>query len=368
MAAGRLAPALLALVFALQTPTSRAAALPKDVQQQVAQHAKDAKVAARSAEEAALKANQVADHSVYVNRKAQAALKHAKKALEGARESANESLSDEQKKHMERAEEKLRDATQEAQYGRGKDAAVEGKLGELKSKLGEAERSELDELLEELRKLRREVEGTEFEEEVRELEGMVKDLKTGKATDMSLDEIKAELENLREAVRRLEESEASRADEASSTSKQPVEKEEEEGKEEGKEEDKDSEKSGRKEYTVGSTRGAIDIDTEMPYGDLEPFGREDTAQELTEASIHESDQMVDQIERAEVAEEKRAVFRALTRLRGAAIASYDGVARSQTGNIDQYNKVNKWRPAHPLHHLAQEESDVSKWAFPEANL
>merc|ERR1719352_1855914 len=79
----------------------------------------------------------------------------------------------------------------------------------------------------------------------------------------------------------------------------------------------------------------------------------------------ESDRMVDQIERAEVAEEKRAVFRALTRLRGAAITSYDGIARSQTGNIDEYNHKNKWRDAHPLHHLADEESDVSHWAFPD---
>jgi hypothetical protein len=109
----------------------------------------------------------------------------------------------------------------------------------------------------------------------------------------------------------------------------------------------------------------IDIDTAMPYGDLEPFGREDTAQELTEDSIHESNGMVDQLERAEVAEEKRAVFRALTRLRGAAITSFDGVARSQTGNIDEYNKIHKWRNAHPLHHLADEESDISKWAFPD---
>jgi uncharacterized small protein (DUF1192 family) len=109
----------------------------------------------------------------------------------------------------------------------------------------------------------------------------------------------------------------------------------------------------------------IDIDTEMPYGELEPFGREDTAQELTESSIRESDEMVDQLERAEVAEEKRAVFRALTRLRGAAITSYDGIARSQTGNIDEYNKIHKWRRTHPLHHLADEESDISKWAFPD---
>jgi len=109
----------------------------------------------------------------------------------------------------------------------------------------------------------------------------------------------------------------------------------------------------------------IDIDTAMPYGDLEPFGREDTAQELTEDSISQSDEMVDQLERAEVAEEKRAVFRALTRLRGAAITSFDGVARSQTGNIDEYNKIHKWRETHPLHHLADEESDISKWAFPD---
>lgn len=103
----------------------------------------------------------------------------------------------------------------------------------------------------------------------------------------------------------------------------------------------------------------------MPYGELEPFGREDTAQELTESSVKESDEMVDQLERAEVAEEKRAVFRALTRLRGAAITSFDGVARSQTGNIDEYNKVHRWRSTHPLHHLADEESDISKWAFPD---
>jgi len=110
---------------------------------------------------------------------------------------------------------------------------------------------------------------------------------------------------------------------------------------------------------------SVDIDTEMPYGELEPFGREDTAQELTDQSIQESDEMVDQLERAEVAEEKRSVFRALTRLRGAAITSFDGIARSQTGNIDEYNHVHKWRQTHPLHHLADEESDVSKWAFPD---
>lgn len=108
-----------------------------------------------------------------------------------------------------------------------------------------------------------------------------------------------------------------------------------------------------------------EVDMSMPYGDLEPFGREDTAQELTESSIRESNAMVDQLERAEVAEEKRAVFRALTRLRGAAITSYDGIARSQTGNIDDYARTYQWRKVHPVHHLASEEADVAKWAFPD---
>jgi len=118
---------------------------------------------------------------------------------------------------------------------------------------------------------------------------------------------------------------------------------------------------------AGVKGAGFDVDTAMPYGDLEPFGREDTAQELTESSIKESNAMVDQLERAEVAEEKRAVFRALTRLRGAAITSFDGIARAQTSVIDEYNQKNQWRNAHPLRHLANEESDISKWAFPDAN-
>jgi len=116
--------------------------------------------------------------------------------------------------------------------------------------------------------------------------------------------------------------------------------------------------------TPRQASGGTDVDLDMPYGELEPFGREDTGQELTDASIRESDLMVDQLERAQVAETKRSVFRALTRLRGAAISSFDGIARAQTGNIDEYAKTNKWRDSHPLHHLASEESDVSKWAFP----
>jgi len=111
-------------------------------------------------------------------------------------------------------------------------------------------------------------------------------------------------------------------------------------------------------------QGGPQIDAAMPFGGLEPFGREDTAQDLTQDSVAQSDAMVDQLERAEVAEEKRAVFRALTRLRGAAITSFDGIARSQTGNVDDYARGNQWRQKHPVHHLADEEADVAKWAFP----
>merc|ERR1719399_1174547 len=57
-------------------------------------------------------------------------------------------------------------------------------------------------------------------------------------------------------------------------------------------------KDGGAEETPVQEKG-IDVDTEMPYGELEPFGREDTAQELTEQSVRESDEMVDQLERAE---------------------------------------------------------------------
>lgn len=133
------------------------------------------------------------------------------------------------------------------------------------------------------------------------------------------------------------------------------------------EEDDDDSAEADAEPQPKSEAAAPEVDMAMPYGDLEPFGREDTAQELTESSIRESNAMVDQLEKAEVAEEKRAVFRALTRLRGAAITSYDGIARSQTGNVDSYARDHQWRTDHPVHHLADDEADTAKWAFPDGD-
>jgi len=103
----------------------------------------------------------------------------------------------------------------------------------------------------------------------------------------------------------------------------------------------------------------------MPYNDFEVFGRADTAQELTRKSMEESDKMIDQIEKAEVAETKRSVYRSLTRLRGAATAAFDGVARSQVGNIDQYAATNRYLDSNKIKHLADEEANTEMWAFPK---
>jgi len=228
---------------------------------------------------------------------------------------------------------------------------------------------------------RRDVEVAATQKELAELEAMTRELELAEANGQvkvnEHDEMKIELEKLRERVATME-AKASAPDTGTLVYEVPSKKHVPLRTVESSDEDSvvsasadssqgvamDGPPEEEAESTPVSEKG-IDIDTAMPYGELEPFGREDTAQELTEDSVRESDEMVDQLERAEVAEEKRAVFRALTRLRGAAITSFDGIARSQTGNIDEYNKLHKWRRTHPLHHLADEESDISKWAFPD---
>jgi len=245
--------------------------------------------------------------------------------------------------------------------------------------------ADLDEQLEKDTAMRRDAEVQATQQELTELEAMVKEVEVAEATHQvkvsEHDELKIELEKLRETIQQMQgktvqdtgtlvyevpakrqlplrtvETVDDSVAPAASMSSGTDQSQEGIAVDSPPEEDTDS--------TPVAEKG-IDIDTAMPYGELEPFGREDTAQELTEDSVRESDEMVDQLERAEVAEEKRAVFRALTRLRGAAITSFDGIARSQTGNIDEYNKLHKWRRTHPLHHLADEESDISKWAFPD---
>lgn len=86
---------------------------------------------------------------------------------------------------------------------------------------------------------------------------------------------------------------------------------------------------------------------------------------MTKDSIQQSDGMVHQIETAQGVEAKRSVYRALTKLRGMTIASYDGIAKGHLKNVDNYNKKHKWRDEHPFKHLAEEEADTHVWAFPK---
>jgi len=364
------------------------------VEEVVQADATNAKEAAAVAKQAAEVANKVATHSIHITKHAKNALHHALGALHDARVETN-GLSKAQKESLKKAEGKLREATKTAEYGKLKKLeerdAVDVKKEHMQEEMDKKsagqmkKEAELEQIRSEIKRLRGELKekcgegGCEDElKELDEMEGML----NKKNSQQDNDELKAEIERLREQIAKMEkQDEGSVNYDIPQVKKGPsheLPKSEDEDEEEKEELMRDVEMKplGKKvdvemeappppaEVTPVQEKG-IDIDTQMPYGDLEPFGREDTAQELTENSVRESDEMVDQLERAEVAEEKRAVFRALTRLRGAAITSFDGVARSQTGNIDEYNKIHKWRKTHPLHHLADEESDVSKWAFPD---
>jgi len=347
----------------VEKPSGIAAAAPASAPQatkaSVKADAMNAKQAAEVAKQAAKVANRVAKHSLKVTGHAKKALTHALGALHDARVDST-GLGKHQKESLKKAEAHLREATKTAEYGKLKkvkeaqDLQKESMEKDLeKSKGGKTEKEQMRQEIQDLRKTLKEknIDDKDIEKALDELEA---DL--DKTNGPINDESKAELERLRQLVDSLEAQEPKEKEvkrkAGLKVKKQPLKSKVDLRPEEA-------------EVAVPVQEKGFDIDTAMPYGDLEPFGREDTAQELTESSISESDEMVDQLERAEVAEEKRAVFRALTRLRGAAITSFDGVARSQTGNIDEYNKVQKWRSSHPLHHLADEESDVSKWAFPD---
>jgi len=346
--------------------------------------AKKAKEAAKVAKQAAKVANKVAAHSVKVTGHAKKALKHALGALHDARVDSK-GLDKGQKESLKKAEAHLREATKTAEYGKLKkvkntqDLQKEDMQKRLDKRTGTlSEREQMRQEIEELRRVLKEknIDDKDINKALDELEA---DL--NKSEGPVDDESKAELERLRKLVNSMEPAPDAAAPDAAAPATTPAgtpgapktaDPAAKASSADGAStlqplDDASTEESGNAEegsVTPVEEKG-IDIDTQMPYGELEPFGREDTAQELTESSIRESDEMVDQLERAEVSEEKRAVFRALTRLRGAAITSFDGVARSQTGNIDEYNKIHKWRGTHPLHHLADEESDVSKWAFPD---
>jgi len=294
-----------------------------------------ARKAAKTAKKAAVYANRVAKHSVKIIGHSKKALKHALGALHDARVDSGK-LGKHQKKALKRAEAHLREATKTADYG---------KLQKLQEDLDQSKSvSEREQMRREIQELRKTLKEKNIDD--KDIDQALDDLETdlAKSKGPVNDESKAELERLRQIVDSLDtvESKSIKSEDDNMVSSSHAKA-----------------LPDADEIPTPVEEKGLDIDTQMPYGELEPFGREDTAQELTESSIKESDEMVDQLERAEVAEEKRAVFRALTRLRGAAITSFDGVARSQTGNIDEYNKIHQWRSSHPLHHLA----DVSRGAL-----
>merc|ERR1719517_394016 len=99
-------------------------------------------------------------------------------------------------------------------------------------------------------------------------------------------------------------------------------------------------------------------DLEVNFNKIAPFGKEDTAKELQDHAAKTQDTLVDAVENAEVAEIKRSVFKALTRLRAATIKEFDTVARLETQAIDAYNDAHHYRAENPLQHLHEDESPV----------
>jgi hypothetical protein len=105
-------------------------------------------------------------------------------------------------------------------------------------------------------------------------------------------------------------------------------------------------------------RSREDPPAEVNYQKIEPFGKEDTAHELTKHAAKTQDTLVDAVENAEVAEIKRTVFRSLTRLRAATIKEFDTIARLETQAIDAYNDAHHYRAENPLSHLHEDEAPV----------
>merc|ERR1719423_514123 len=101
-------------------------------------------------------------------------------------------------------------------------------------------------------------------------------------------------------------------------------------------------------------------DLEMNFNKIAPFGKEDTAAELQSHAARTQDTLVDAVENAEVAEIKRAVFPALTRLRAAEIKEFDTIARLETQAIDEYNDNHHYRGENPLDYLSSAEPQVKE--------
>jgi len=105
------------------------------------------------------------------------------------------------------------------------------------------------------------------------------------------------------------------------------------------------------EEAVGGDDEALSVGTPVM-----PFGAESVGHELQARAGKAQDNLVDAMEAAEVAEIKRSIFRALTRLRSATIKEFDTIARLETQAIDAYNDAHNYRDENPLRHLHEDEA------------
>jgi len=131
--------------------------------------------------------------------------------------------------------------------------------------------------------------------------------------------------------------------------------------EEDNEKAEDGEKQANKKKAPQETETPTALASiEKPVAKIAPFGKEDTAKELQEHAAQTQNTLVDAVENAEVAEIKRSVFRALTRLRAAEIKEFDTIARLETQAIDEYNDNHHFRKENPLEYLHADEPHVSQ--------
>jgi chromosome segregation ATPase len=100
------------------------------------------------------------------------------------------------------------------------------------------------------------------------------------------------------------------------------------------------------------------VNVDVDYVKIKPFGSEDTATELQKQSESAQETLVDAEENAIVSTIKYTVFRSLTRLRAAMIKEFDSIARLETHAIDAYNDAHHYRGENPINHLHGNEPPV----------
>ena len=91
------------------------------------------------------------------------------------------------------------------------------------------------------------------------------------------------------------------------------------------------------------------------FNKIAPFGKEDTAKELQDHAAKTQDTLVGAVENAEVAEIKREVIRALTRLPAAPIKEFDITSHLETQAIDAHSDAHHYSGANRGHTRANRQ-------------